>query len=216
MAFAQSPPSSPGLIVLAEPMAGAPLSAEQAEERILTSAGGTRKTEVIATKVFRDSAGRLRVEAVARDEYGQSGAFVSLVDPIVRSLVTLLPATQEASRITASSARGFGFAFPTIDGQLRAGAPRTKTDDLGIRVIEGIEFRGTRTEPTGQMPGSVVTFTEWWYSQPLQLTGSITVATSNGIHSVALKHIQRAEPDPALFVVPVGYAVQDITWPPPR
>jgi hypothetical protein len=122
-----------------------------------------------------------------------------------------------AFRITApKSARGFGFALPSIEGELSASGPHTKTDDLGIRVIEGIEFRGTRTELTGQKPGSVAPFTERWYCQPLQLTGSITIATSNINHSVALKHIQRGEPEPALFLVPAGYAVQDITWPPQR
>ena len=202
MAFAESPPSSPRSIVLVESAAGAPLSAEQAEERIVTSAGGTRRTEVQTTKVFRDSAGRVRVESYAR-----STAFVTLLDPVARSVVTLLPATQVASRITApKSAKGFGFAYQSIEGELFVGGPHTKTDELGIRVIEGIEFRGTRTELTDQKPGSVAPFTERWYCQPLQLTGSITIAASNINHSVALKHIQRGEPEPALFLVPAGYS----------
>ncbi len=142
-------------------------------------------------------------------------AFVTLADPTARSLVTLLPAEEKAVRLTApASAKGFGFGVPGIEGELRAGSPHTKTDDLGIRVIEGIEFRGTRTELTDQKPGSVVTFTERWHSDPLDLTSSIVVVNANGSYSVALKHIQLGEPDRALFVVPDTYVIEDVGWPP--
>lgn len=97
---------------------------------------------------------------------------------------------------------------------MRAGSPHTKTDDLGIRVIEGIECRGTRTEPADQTPGPVVTFTERWHSQPLDLTCSILVVTAYGTHSAVLRRIHRGEPDPALFVPPPAYVMEEISWPP--
>jgi len=213
---AQNPPDhgSWGWILLAAPVVGAPLSAEQKEERILLGADGTKRSEVRTTNIFRDSAGRIRAECNPGGEYEQSTASVTLVDPTARAVVTLVPAERRGFRIAApASAKGFGFAFPSIEGELRAGSRHTKTDDLGIRVIEGIEFKGTRTEPADQTPGSVGTFTERWYSVPLDLTCSLLVVTANGRHSVVLQHIQRGEPDPALFVSPPTYEMEEIRWP---
>lgn len=217
IASAQSPPNAGSwdLITLASTAAGAPLSAEQSEQLTLLSADGMKRTEVRTTRIFRDSAGRIRVEFPPGGEYAQSTAFVTLVDPTARSVVTLLQATKMAFRLTEPvSAKGFGFAVRAKEGELRAGSPQTKTDDLGIRVIEGIEFRGTRTELIDQKAGSVATFTERWHSEPLGLTSLIVVVSANGSHSVALKNIQRGEPDPALFVVPLTYVIQDVRWPP--
>ena len=215
MASPQGPPDtgSSGLIVLASPMVGAPLSAEQSEERTVFSADGMKTTELRVTKIFRDSTGRIRVEFAPREE-ARSASFVTLIDPPARSVVTLLPAEKRAVRLTAPpSAGAFGFAFPTIEGELRAGSPHTRTDELGIRIIDGIEFRGTHTELIGQKRGSVVTSTERWHSESMGLTRLIVVVNANGSHSVVLKHIRCGEPDLELFVVPVTYVVEEFRWP---
>lgn len=219
MASAQSPPNAgrPALITLVLPKEGAPLSAEQSEERILLSVDGVKDRKLTSTKVFRDSAGRLRMEIVLENEDSESTPFVSLLDPIARSVVTLLPGERVAFRLTPpASAKGFTFGLPAIDGELNSASPRTETQDLGSRVVEGIEFRGTRTELIDQKPGSIVTFTERWHSEPLQVTSSILVATARGHHSVVLKHIQRSEPESALFVIPLEYQVHEFQWPFPR
>lgn len=216
-ASAQRPPNPgpSGWIVLASPAVGVPLSAEQREERTLLCVDGTERSEVRTAKIFRDSSGKIRVEFLPDGEHGQSAAFVTLIDPATRSVVILLPAERKAFRLTASaSAKGVGFAFPGIEGELPVGSPNTRTHDLGSRVLEGIECRGTRTQLTDQRLGSVVSFTERWRSDPLDLTCSIVVVTANGRHSVTLKHLQRGEPDPALFVLPPAYVIEEIRWPP--
>lgn len=218
IASAKSPSDTPSwdMVSLVLPVSGIPLSAEQSEERILVSADGTRKVEVRTTKICRDSAGRIRAEFVPEGESPQSTAFVTLVDPdsAAGSLVILLPAEKKAYRIAAPApAKGSKLAVGAREGELRAGSPHTKTDDLGTRVLEGIKLSGTRTELLDQKPGSEVTFTERWRSKPLELTGSILVVTPNGSQSAALKHIQRGEPDPALFVIPAGYVIEEVKWP---
>lgn len=210
-----SGPVSSSSILLALPTSGAAFSAEQSEERVVSSADGAQTREVKTTKIFRDSAGRIRAEHVHDDANEQSATFVLLIDPPARTLVTSFPTEKKAMRITVTSAEGFGYAFPIINGELGVGSLGTKTAELGTRVIDGIEFRGTRTEPADQNPESVLTFTERWHSVQLGLTQSIVVVNATGRVSAALKHIHRSEPDPALFKVPPTYDIEEVKWPVP-
>lgn len=213
MASGQSSSSSWSLITLVEPIPAVPLYAEQSEERILLFRDVRQRTDTRTTRIFRDSAGRIRLEVVQGGEYVQSPMVVTIVDPPARSVVTLLPAEAIGARITSPFGKPFKPAFPSIEGELREGSPGTKTLDLGVEVVEGIDFRGTRTEPADRKPETLATYTERWHSVPLGLTRSIVVVTSSGSHSATLRLIRRGEPDPAIFVVPPTYKIEDAEWP---
>jgi hypothetical protein len=93
--------------------------------------------------------------------------------------------------------------------------PEPQTESLGTRVIEGVEATGTRstvTIPAGEVgnerPLGVVT--ERWYSADLQ---AVVLSRHSdprlGETTFRLEHINRAEPDRALFEVPADYTVKE-------
>jgi hypothetical protein len=92
---------------------------------------------------------------------------------------------------------------------------RAQTEDLGSKIMEGVNVTGTRvtrTIPAGQIgndkPLSIVT--EVWTSPELK-----TVVYSKrsdprmGDQTFKLTNIVRAEPDPSLFLVPSDFKVID-------
>ena len=89
----------------------------------------------------------------------------------------------------------------------------TRTEDLGVQTIEGVEAVGTRTITTipagaigNERPIEMVY--EKWYSNELQLV--ILSKNSDprfGEQTYRLTNIVRSEPDPALFELPPGYKV---------
>ena len=101
------------------------------------------------------------------------------------------------------------------DGTFTKKLPRPETENLGSKVIEGVEATGTRstvTIPAGEMgnekPLAIVT--ERWYSPELN-----TVVTSRhsdprmGESTFRLTQISRGEPDRSLFEVPADYTVKE-------
>ena len=87
----------------------------------------------------------------------------------------------------------------------------SRTEDLGVQTIEGVEAVGTRTITTipagaigNERPIEMVY--ERWYSNELRLV----VMSKNsdprfGEQTYRLTNIVRSEPDPSLFEVPSGY-----------
>jgi hypothetical protein len=214
-----TPFDSWGWILLATPISGAPVSAEQREELVLLVPDGGQQREFRTTRIFRDSAGRVRAEhirAVENHDNPMPFVIVTILDPPTRSLITLFPREKGASRITSpSTTEGFKYAVTQAKGELSAGSPGTRTANLGTRVIEGIGFQGTRTEPADQGPASALAFTERWHSVQLGLTQSLVVANTTARHTATLEHIRRNEPDPGLFMVPPEYDIEEVEWPTP-
>ncbi len=76
--FAQTPSPKPAQqippVTMVLPVAGAPLSVEIVEERTTKLPDGTSKTEVLTSKVYRDGAGRMRIEMEVPGDSGESEA----------------------------------------------------------------------------------------------------------------------------------------------
>ncbi len=89
----------------------------------------------------------------------------------------------------------------------------TRTEELGVQSIEGVEATGTRTITTipagdigNERPIEIVY--EKWYSKELQLVVMSKHSDPRfGEQTYRLTNIQRSEPDPSLFEVPQGYKV---------
>jgi hypothetical protein len=88
-----------------------------------------------------------------------------------------------------------------------------KKEDLGIQNIEGVNARGTRTThtiPAGDIGNDrdIVSTTETWYSEELQMTiMSKTNDPQFGETVYRINNLRRAEPDPGLFRVPADFKV---------
>src|SRR5215472_18203454 len=84
-------PASSGAIFLVLPRPGAPLSFDQIEESSRKLDDSTSGIEVRRSKVYRDLAGRLRIEAGIREGSGHPSApYTDFIDPIAGSRVILL------------------------------------------------------------------------------------------------------------------------------
>ena len=116
-----------------------------------------------------------------------------------------------------------------IAGEMRAGAvmaqtihigdgpaatsTNVKNDDLGKRIIEGVEATGTRTTitiPAGQIGNdrALDTVSERWFSNELKTTVMTTRKDPRmGESTYKLTNLRRGEPSRLLFEVPSDYKV---------
>lgn len=103
----------------------------------------------------------------------------------------------------------------TVSGGAPANRPRPKIEPLGTQVIEGLLCDGQRstgTIPAGTMGNDrdIVWVTETWMSQELHIQVlNKSSDPRSGESTTKLTEISRAEPDPALFMVPPDYTIED-------
>ena len=106
----------------------------------------------------------------------------------------------------------------TIGLAVKPDGRNVQREDLGNRVIEGVNATGrreTRTIPAGDIGNDrpIQIVSETWYSDELQ-----TVVLSKhtdprvGDSEYKLTNISRAEPSRSLFEVPAGYTVREEGW----
>ena len=87
----------------------------------------------------------------------------------------------------------------------------SRTEELGVQNIEGVEATGTRTIttiPAGEIGNErpIEIIYEKWYSNDLQLVVMSKHSDPRfGEQTYRLTNIQRSEPDPSLFELPQGY-----------
>lgn len=216
---------------------GAPYSAEQVSEGTQTLADGThiiQKTSV--SKLYRDSEGRTRTERPAFlgwSSDSQDVMIVEISDPVSGFRYVLDPQNHVAHRFagpekanepvrysqetralpqTGSSASARQAISPA---PAQGNRSENTTESLGSQVIEGVYAEGkktTTTFPVGMVGNDrpIASVTEHWYSPDLKLTVlSKSSDPRSGEHSTRLQHINRSEPDLALFRVPSDYQIID-------
>jgi hypothetical protein len=204
------PHSSAADLVL--PLSGVPLSLDQVEERKHKFDGGTSVVEVIRSKVYRDSLGRLRIDSESQRGSGQSfTTLATIIDPPAGLKIVIVKDMRVAYRIVGPKAGESGFALG-LSG-LGEGLPsshewKTTMQSLGKRTIEGAEFEGTRIVQASE-PGLSNTIDKW-YSDELKLVGFGVADGPYGTHMARIKNLRREEPDPTLFVIPNGYTILDL------
>ena len=76
---------------LAVALAGFPLSLEQVEERTIKLPDGDSRTDVRQSKVYRDAAGRMRIETRFSDPSGKQVSMIRIRDPISGFEAVLTP-----------------------------------------------------------------------------------------------------------------------------
>lgn len=111
------------------------------------------------------------------------------------------------------SSSGGGFAYTIGSGFASGSKYETRTEELGVQTIEGVEATGTRTITTipagdigNERPIEIVY--ERWYSNELQLVVMSKHGDPRfGEQTYRLTNIVRSEPDPSLFSLPSGYKI---------
>jgi hypothetical protein len=95
--------------------------------------------------------------------------------------------------------------------------PKMSTEDLGTQMIDGVLVYGTRQTtimPVGSEGNDrpITTTSETWVSRDLGLTVlSTNYSPLNGTSTTKIANLSTIEPDPALFMVPIGYTIVDET-----
>ena len=184
--------------------------------------------------VARDSQGRVRTERVAgefkRDTGPEAGSKVELhlimiCDPVAQTLTQIDTATLTAriihSRPSAPRSgalqQGTPRSFCSSRLSSARNAARFQAEDLGDQIIEGLEAHGERvtlpmlgaTTPE-ESPNGASTSERWCADSLSALVLTISGNTKTGVKTtIAMRNIDRAEPDPALFQIPPGYAITE-------
>ncbi len=202
---------------------GAPYSAQATTQFTQTLADGTHIQRSATASVARDSQGRSRREETLASigRLAASGSaprtMVFIHDPVASMSYVLDPNARTVRQMQITSngghfqGRGRG---DSASGTTPHARPAAATEDLGTQVIAGVSATGkriTRTISAGTEGNDrdLTVVTETWYSPDLQI---VVMSKSSdprfGDRVYQLTNITRTEPDPTLFAVPAGYAVQ--------
>lgn len=197
---------------------GAPYSATLSNQTTQHLADGSTLQRSTTGQVARDSLGRTYEQLVITGgPLGQTGTktLTFIADPVAGVAYTLDSSTKIATQ-RPFSPNGMHQRAEGSEAEARphANRPNVVESDLAADTSSGVSAEGksvTHTIPAGAMGNSqpIVTTTQTWYSQELQIVvKSIRNDPFVGQSNYALTNIATKEPDAALFNVPVGYTIK--------
>ena len=203
---------------------GLPYSATTETEILQTLADGNSISSRSTGFVARDSEGRTRRE----QSLAAIGALLArpdapkltvIQDPVARVTYLLEPVPKVARRLRWPEQGPPAPPFPpALGGGLPPGTGSTTSappEPLAGREIESLAAQGTRYTlvlPAGQVGNArpLTVVSERWYSSVLDLVLETRHADPRfGETHYRLLHVDRREPERALFEVPAGYSVED-------
>jgi hypothetical protein len=182
-------------------------------------------------QVARDSQGRVRAESALGEFQYETGAdagttaeehLIRICDPVAHTL-TLIDTLNHTAKIMRLPARTEPLASTTPHRTFCSKlfpfnhSGDQQVEDLGEQNIEGVIAHGARIENPGLHPlngddsSAGHSTTEIWCSDELSavvLTIRESPRTGSKI-TIAMRNIERAEPDPGLFQIPDGYTVTE-------
>lgn len=199
-----------GPIAMVSAMPGSPILAEQSEERTSVTSEGKSISETVTSKVYRDRAGRLRLEWQVLDSNHRLSSRVAYVlDVVAGSSYMLLIDTKTGLHMgDAAEAGSFPVGLAGIGHPLPERKWQEKRQQLGKRDIQGIEAEGTQVSRTVQDDPSLTTTEETWYSRRLGVILAMKASGPGWTHAAELRRIEEREPEATLFSVPPDYTIQ--------
>ena len=214
-----------------QPILNAPYTAQRVTTTYQKLADGTQITHERKDLMARDSLGRTwsKVEVQNKDVLRRDGKkFTAVIvwDPITRTRADWCDcnhvawikrfdpplASRDSSATSAAAGRPQG-----VDVYLGPANDRMRyvLTSLPAQDLMGVHTNGTRairTVPAGKDGNDHdLTWTvQSWYSPDLKLAlFTIVDDPIKGVSKYELRDLQRAEPDPSLFVIPNGYQIKD-------
>lgn len=200
--------------IITSPKQDLPFTARKVTRLVQALDNGDKIATMAVDRVARDRQGRLFRE---RHRLAAEGANHVLNQPQIYDLVTrtlyhLGPGRRVLVVPDEDPAyfRERGWMSP-CKRSLYDGNEEQRIEDLGEKEIAGVATRGFRVTATfapavtgAAMPVTVVD--EFWYSD--ELGTDVMIRHSDpltGVKTLELTEVERTEPDPQLFRVPVGY-----------
>ncbi len=211
--------------LLAEPVIGQPYSAVQVRSNIRKLADGTTISHQGHHSVARDSQGRVRVERrMANGQNGDpDGVMVFVLDPVAHTFTTWIQGAKGGNKtamlvkIPQGPKRQQAKANPSRSATVSTRPqPMITTEDLGTDTVQGLLVAVSKTKtivPAGRSgnDASITKTREVWTSPDLKLVMKEQWEDPrSGEMTIELANFSRAEPAPALFRAPAGYAVKDV------
>lgn len=202
--------------VLVLPTSGAPMSFDQIEEWHHKLEGIASAVETVKTNVYRDSSGRLRMERTTPEGSSHSSTpsndVIHIIDPVAGSRVMLVNTGTEKVGYRfflpkSSGVRFVNYSLAGVGDQGGSSRNSSRTENLGKRIIEGIEFDGIRIVEASEGEPEFTKTVEQWYSADLNLIGLLVVSKPNETYTARIQNVHRNEPAPDLFTVPSDYIV---------
>jgi len=204
-------------------IAGQPFSADEVNiENPTPNVRGVLRMKTI--RVYRDSAGRTRVDASVPHDPTAADTLVRIDDPVAGIYYSLDTRNKSARRLILPGPRvPPSQTLPTVSigiGQLSpsagSGEVHTSSESLGAKFIGGLAADGQRITRVyaGLGPMSAceenVAIKESWYSPELQMTLLESRSNCFGDGTTRLENIDRTEPDEFLFQIPSDYVIVDV------
>lgn len=206
----------------AEPVTGAPYSADVTTEIVQALADGNRIERRVTSSVARDSQGRVRrtqrLAAIGPILPQGDVEIVTIHDPVAGTHYSLDAARKVAVRSPPMFTKRIAMA-PVAAAHHGSVVPAGKadvphTESLGTRQIEGVTAQGTRSTHTiaagaigNQAPIHIVG--ERWYAPEL---GVVVYSRRSdprfGETIYRLENIVRAEPPAELFQLPADFTIE--------
>ncbi len=199
----EATPARHGPASLVSYVLGEPVVVRQYDEWHRARAGGGTDVEGLTSTIWRDPAGKMRVEPEGSDDRP-----VVLLDPQNRIKTVLWGRQRAALRIRGSNAGGLAYGVGGLGEALDPGEWQMRREQLGARNLNGMEAEGERT--TATQPGGAVAIYECWYSKAVGLLMLATATGPGWAHEARITSVERQTPDPSLFSIPAGYMIEDI------
>lgn len=203
--------------IFVTPVPGAPLSAIVELQSTQLLADGSAVAKKSIAHIARDSQGRIYNERrqLVSPSFNGNPQLVSfhIFDAETRLNTFLNPVTHIARQTTLPAPANVGGA--NADSSVLARKPPAEGEDLGTEVMENVLVHGVRKSRTVPAAASgtgkaVVASDEYWYSEELHLNMLVRHEDPrSGQQTVTVTHVERSEPDEAMFRVPAGYTVVD-------
>ncbi len=220
---------------------GQPYSYEAVSENKQTLADGTHISQpTLTTKMFRDSAGRMRTERPMYSGYSVPpnapwlveiydavAGYRYVLDPVAKvAHRSALPPQPQQSRGVVSGAGMVGSPGSATAAVARPAAPNAadapprpeySSESLGTKAIDGLTCEGRlmkTTYPVGAMGNDrpLITTNETWFSTELKMMLlSKYIDPRNGDRTMTTKNFSRVEPEYSLFQPPPDYKIVDET-----
>ncbi|MGA2809369.1 MAG: hypothetical protein ABSE87_14670 [Terracidiphilus sp.] len=207
-----------GVELLAIP--GKPFSAKSSTEWTRTLPDGSTIMTRLEANLARDSRGRIyreRHSFVAANSGRPSPLNeIHIYDPLSRTQALCSIRTMEC---VLSDYYPRTFFDTPVTGLNSAGTRSLARESIGSDTIEGLYVTGIRETTTinagvvgNEQP--LVSTREFWFSEELQTNLAVTRDDPReGKQVIRLSNLSRAEPDPHIFEIPIGYTVRDTRAP---
>jgi hypothetical protein len=206
-------------------VSGAPFSGELVSERTTISATGEeRKQPPEVERLYRDSAGRTRLEILASDPAGakREPTLITISDPLAGYNYRLEAGSHVVTRmyvgihpLPPSSADSPVFLPAPPGGHVpnTTDCVQSTTELLGSKYIDGVLVDGQRT--TGVFPAGcqgsaheLTVVSEMWVARVLRVLMLLESTDPRiGETTIRLQGLNQTDPDPHLFQPPEGYIV---------